>query len=443
MTSNRDFPRLLFVTPHAFNHVTGGGVAFSNLFRDWPPDRLATVHNDPEPTSYDVCRKYFTLSPAELDLAEPFAMLRHWLRKPKHQTSQRPVAGASDVTLVSAAKGIGVRLLGSGLPERAHLTPALERWIADFKPDVLYTILGSNGMMELVEAIRERFKLPLVVHIMDDWPEASYRHGMLARRERPIMERRLTRLFARAAECLAISPAMAEAYAQRYGRPFRHFQNTIDVGRWRHAAKVNLAVGRPAELLYVGSIFPNAQLQSLVDCAEAVAKLSRDGYPIKLSIATPSGHGDRYRRRLAIDPAIRIEETIADDETFYKRIAAADALLVPVNFDADSIRFIRYSMPAKLPAYMVSGTPILVYGPPDITQVQYAMNEKWGHVVDRRDPAALATGLRAIIEDMALRRRVTAAARETVERHHEAVIVRPAFQSVLMEAARTRAAACA
>jgi|SRR5665213_2065356 len=436
-----DFPRLLFVTPHAFNQVTGGGVAFTNLFRGWSADCLATVHNDPEATSDDVCRKYFTLGPGELDLAEPFATLRRWVRGGVGRgSSVGPVGGTN---LSSAAKGLGVRLLGSGLPERAHLTLELARWIADFKPELLYTILGSNGMMELVEAIRDRFKMPLVVHIMDDWPAASYRHGLLAKGERKIMERRLAGLFAQAAECLAISPAMAETYAKRYGRPFRHFQNAIDVGRWRHAAKVDISVGRPAELLYVGSIFPNAQLDSLVDCAEAVAKLSRGGYPIKLSISTPSGHGDRYRQRLAIDPAIRIENTILDDETFYRRVAAADALLVPVNFDADSIRFIRYSMPAKLPAYMVSGTPILVYGPPAVTQVEYAVKEKWGHVVDKRDPVLLGAGLRAIIEDMALRRRVTAAGRETVERHHDAAIVRPAFQSVLMEAARIRAAACA
>lgn len=437
-----DFPRLLFVTPHAFNHVSGGGVAFSNLFRGWPPDRLATVHNDSEPVSGDICQNYFTLGPGELDLAEPFATLRRWARGGAGRRSYAgPYTGAPGVErtkLASAAKGLSVKLLGSSLPERAHLTPELVRWISNFRPEVLYTILGSNGMMELAEAIRDRFKLPLVVHIMDDWPAASYRHGLLARGERKIMERRLAGLFTQAAECLAISSEMADAYARRYGRPFRHFQNTIDVSRWSKAAKSDLTVRRPAELLYVGSIFPNAQLDSLVDCAEAVAKLGREGYPIKLRIASPSGHGERYRHRMAIHPAIQIENTIADDESFYRRIAAADTLLVPVNFDADSIRFIRYSMPAKLPAYMVSGTPILVYGPPEVSQVQYAMNGKWGHVVDKRNPVQLESGIRAILEDTQLRRRVSAAASSLAVRNHDAAVICPEFQSVLAGAARIR-----
>ena len=382
MTSSSALPRLLFVTPHAFNHVTGGGVAFTNLFRGWPADRLLTVHNDPEPTSDDVCRLYYRLGPAEIDLAEPFASLRRLFRREAGGAAEAgaaPATGTARPGLTLAVKRMGLRVLGQSFPERAAVTPALERRIAEFKPSVLYTILGSNGMMTLIEDILRRFDIPLVVHFMDDWPAAAHRHGFFASGERRAMERHLGRLITRAAECLAISSAMAAAYAERYGREFRAFQNAIDISRWKDLAKRDLATGKPAELLYVGSIYPNAQLDLLIDCAEAVAGLNDGGFPIKLAISTPSGHGDRYRSRLAIHPAIAIEDTIRDDAQFYARIAAADALLIPVNFDADSVRFIRYSMPAKLPAYMVSGTPILVYGSPATAQVRYAEEAGWAH----------------------------------------------------------------
>jgi glycosyltransferase involved in cell wall biosynthesis len=433
-----EYPRLLFVTPHAFNHVTGGGVAFTNLFRGWPQDRIATVHNDPEPTADDVCRHYYRLGPAELDLVEPFASARRLIRGDAATTPENGSHGAATAPrggLKAAAKRIAIDMLGPAFPERAALTPALEKWIGDFRPDVLYTILGSNGMMALIEKILARFDLPVVIHIMDDWPAAAHRQGLLAGRERRVMEGHLERLLSRASECLAISSAMAEAYARRYGRPFRAFQNAIDVARWAHTAKRDLSVRQPAELLYVGSIFPNAQLDSLADCAEAVASLNSGGYPIKLSISTPSGHADRYRSRLAIHPAIAIEDTIRDDARFFARIAAADALLIPVNFDADSLRFIRYSMPAKLPAYMTSGTPILVYGDPAAAQVQYAETAGWGYVVGARDRGLLTRGIRAIMEDDALRRHVSTAAAEALRRHHDASTVRADFHATLARAA--------
>lgn len=434
-------PRLLFVTPHAFNHVTGGGVAFTNLFRNWPADRLLTVHSDAEPTSDDVCRLYYRLGPDEIDLAEPFATVRRLFRgESRGAPDAGPAsdAGMAQLGLKSAVKRLGLSLLGQSFPERVAVTPELERRIAEFDPAVLYTILGSNGMMALIEDILRRFDIPLVVHFMDDWPAAAHRHGLLAARERRVMERHLGRLIARAAECLAISSAMAEAYAERYGRVFRSFQNAIDISRWKDSAKLDLTTGQPAELLYVGSIFPNAQLDSLIDCAKAVAALRAGGYPIKLSISTPSGHGDRYRDCLAIHPAITIEDTIRDDAHFYARIAAADALLIPVNFDAESIRFIRYSMPAKLPAYMVSGTPILVYGPPSTAQVRYAREAGWAHVVDARAPTLLGAGIRAIMENDALRRQVSRAAQGTVARNHDTATVRADFQALLAGAAVAR-----
>lgn len=435
-------PRLLFVTPHAFNHVTGGGVAFTNLFRGWPADRLATVHNDLEPVSHDVCRRYFALGQDEIGLGEPFATLRRSLRRSNGATSDHvnasPSFGAGD--MAGTVRRLALAILGDGLPERAVLTPRLERWITEFRPHVLYTILGSNGMMALIEAIAEHFDLPLIVHIMDDWPAAAYRRGLLARSQRRIMEQRLARLFGRATECLAISPAMAAAYEGRYGRPFRNFQNSIDLARWRPMIKRDLSKSHPAELLYVGSIFANAQLKSLTDCTEAVAQLAAQGFPIRLVIVSPYSQVERYRNRLAISPAIRIEPTISDDSAFFARIAAADALLVPANFDRRSVRFIRYSMPAKLPAYMASGTPILVYGSGDTAQVQYAIEAGWAHVVSQRNRDALAQGIRAIVGDDALRRSVQDAALTTVARYHDAAAVRPAFQAVLASAARVREA---
>jgi len=438
------FPRLLFVTPHAFNHVTGGGVAFTNLFRGWPADRLLTVHNDPEPTSDEVCRYYYRLGSAEIDLAEPFASVRRLFRGSGGGAAVPGNAQsvASDGGLKSAAKQVAVRLLGDAFPERAALTPELEGCIAAFRPDLLYTILGSNGMMTLIERILERFDIPLVVHFMDDWPAAAHRSGLLAAGERRRMEAHLRHLIEHAAECLAISSAMAAAYGERYGRGFQAFQNAIDVARWKSAAKASLMVHNPPELLYVGSIFPNAQLEALIDCARAVAELCDRGFPIRFSISTPSGHGDRYRDRLAVHPAVTIEDAIRDDAKFYVRLAAADVLLIPVNFDADSLRFIRYSMPAKTPAYMVSGTPILVYGSPETAQVQYARAQGWAHVVDRRDAAALQEGIRAMMENADLRRRVSETARATVVRYHDAAAVRAAFHATLCRAAaRQRAEA--
>lgn len=424
-------PRVLFLTPVAFNGVTGGGITFSSLFRGWPRDRLATVHADPEPVSTDVCDTYYRLGRAEIDLAWPLSALR---RSPATATGEATGTPAATGT-PSLARRLALAVLGDPPPQRGRLSPDLERWIEAFRPQVLYTILGTNGMMDLVEAVRQRFDLPLVVHIMDDWPAASYRSGLLGPLERARMNRHLDRLIGAATTCLAISPAMAEAYGVRYGRPFTPFQNTIDTAARSPDPAPEPTVGSPAEVLYVGSIFANAQLDSLIDCARAVAALNDAGRPVRLRIASPLDHAARYRSRLELHPAITIEDTIRDDETFFRRIREADVLLLPVNFDADSVRFIRYSMPTKVPAYLVSGTPLLAYGPAETAQIAYARDAGWAQVVDRRGVEGLGKALAELLDDGDLRRRLTAAAGATARANHDAATVRSGFQAVLRAAA--------
>jgi hypothetical protein len=428
----QSFPRVLFVTPVAFNPYTGGGATFSSLFTGWPKDRLATIHNDGDPTSDDICTNYYRLGTEELDFVEPFG----WLRRRRRSSTEGAASTPAPATSPQASwlERIRQRVLQDSIPERARLTPELHRWIADFHPDVIYTILGSNGMMTLIEQIRATFDLPLVVHIMDDWSMSAHRKGLFAPAELIRMNRWLRHFFNVAEACLAITPAMQHAYASRYGRAFPAFQFTLDVERWAKGAKTDIAAARPPEFLYIGSIFADAQLRSLIDCTRAIVELNNDGFPATLRIVSQGRNLARFGHLFARHPNISLVPSQFDEEQFFQILAGADVLLLPVNFDAHSVKLMRYSMPTKVPSYLVSGTPCLVYGSADTAQVQYASAAGWGHVIAERSMPALKAGLRRIVEDTTLRQTLSTAARKA-SANHDARIVRPAFQDVLRDAA--------
>jgi hypothetical protein len=130
---------------------------------------------------------------------------------------------------------------------------------------------------------------------------------------------------------------------------------------------------------------------------------------------------------------------LSDDDSYFHSLAAADILLLPVNFDAHSVRYIRLSMPTKVPSYLVSGTPILVYGPSGTAQVDYARGAGWGHVVDRQDRTALMTAIRRLAGDLALRQDLSATARRVAADRHDSATVRTGFQSALAAASRRTA----
>ncbi|RDV03180.1 glycosyltransferase [Undibacter mobilis] len=430
-----DFPRLLFITPVAFNPYSGGGATFASLLQGWPKSALATIHNDRAPSPTDTCEQYFVLGPDELDFVFPFNTLRG-IASARTETRREAGFEAPDGALrrprwMDAGRKI---LLGDSIPERAHLTSRLTRWINDFRPDLIYTILGSNGMMSLIEQVRARFNIPLVVHIMDDWVSVNHRDGLFAPIERARMTRAVEHAFKAARTCLGISPAMCAAYSERYGRDFIPFQYSLDRTRWGEIRKSDLAVSQPPELLYAGSIFRNAQLDSLIDCAHAVAKLNEAGFPLKLRVATSPANGANFGAQLKVHPNIIVDTAAVDDDAFFRRLAAADALVLPVNFDRASVDFIRYSMPTKVPAYLNSGTPIFAYGSLDTAQIQYARDARWGLTVTERSTDKLQAALRRITADMDLRRLLSHTARKVAE-NHDAHRVRDAFQDLLRRSA--------
>lgn len=430
----KPLPRVLFITPAAFNGLTGGGITFSNLFRDWPKDRLATVHNDPVPTTADVCERYYRLTDAELRLHAPLEWVAR-LTGSMPQGEAVTTASATSSTRPSLRHRIQSLLFQAELPRRGVLSPALEAWIENFRPELIYSILGSNGMMQLVQSIKARFKLPLAVHMMDDWPSHANRRGLVAPLLRREMMQRLDDLMATAASRIAICDAMADEYARRWGGEFAAIHNAVDSERWRPFQRTRSAASGRGDLLYVGSIASFAQLSSLVDLCHAVQRLATRTEPVSLTIASPTFQIEPVRHLLAVGSAIRIVPPIEDDEQFYRRIAKADGLVLPVNFDPDSIRFIRYSMPTKVPAYLFSGTPILVYGPAEVAQVSYAAKEGWGLVVDRRDEAMLDSAIISLLGDDALRAKLAQTGTRLARERHDVRSVRRSFQSLLNEAA--------
>ncbi len=430
--SDNDAPRVLFVTSSAFNKTTGGGVTFTNLFRGWPRDAIATVHNDSVPVTDDVCSAYFKLGPAEIG---------RWprvLSKRENPRAPASLPGAAPEPHSLALRKVKATLIGNTWPDTGRLSPALEAWIEAYRPQVLYTILGTIGMMELVDAIRTRFKLPMVVHFMDDWPSHIYRGGALSIIFRQRMRWLIRRLVGAASERMAIGSAMAQTYSARYHAPFSAFQNPINMG-------AVVAAGPPAargqgshgtRVLYIGSIFDNAQAFSLIDLARCIARLAADGHLFQLEIYSPLHLAEPFRDRLEVSDAVRLHDAITDDDLFIRMIRDADILVLPVNFDQDSVRLIRYSMPTKLPAYLASGTPVLVYGPPDVAQVDDALRHEWGLVVADRSLDRLASAFLQLATDPVLAKRLSSNGRRLAKARHDADVVRSDFKKRLILAAK-------
>lgn len=51
--------------------------------------------------------------------------------------------------------------------------------IKSFKPDIIYGTLGNESIMNLIKQIHETLKIPLVIHIMDNWIDLKQNQKLL------------------------------------------------------------------------------------------------------------------------------------------------------------------------------------------------------------------------------------------------------------------------
>lgn len=161
----------------------------------------------------------------------------------------------------------------------------------------------------------------------------------------------------------------------------------------------------PASIVYTGAVYAanHDSFQNLVASLSLLGKAAR----VDIYTAQPAA---ALETAGIVGPVTRHDHMPAED---IRRVQTnADVLFLPLAFESPYPSLIRTSSPGKMGEYLAAGRPILVHAPPDSFVADYFSRHGCGVVVDRRDPEELARRLGELLADDALRRRVSAAARE-------------------------------
>lgn len=432
-------PRVLVVSPHTFEQFTGPGISNVNLFRGWPSAHLGSVFSDPLVPDTTVCGAFHRITEADFDYAPPVSWLRDAYRFRIGRSCRRsgrgmtPGAAASAATptagLRKPARALLARLGVYDLKCRVALSAPLIELVERLAPDVIYTMLGSLAWVRLVTALADRQKVPIVVHTTDDWPDVVHQ-GILSRPLRGTMDRELRVLLERATLRYGICDEMCRAYQARYGLAFEPLISPIESERWLPFAREEWSVRGTFRVVYLGTAQPEGRAASLAEVATAVSKLRGEGLDIAFEIHTVAEYLDDMRRRVVGFGGVSVLAGPPSSEA-PALLGGADLLVITSDFDADAVRWLKYSLPAKAFAYMISSVPILVYAPKGMPPVEYARRERWGAVVDTQSAELLMATLRSLVTDPAVRERYGRRAREVALANHDARVVRARFRDAL------------
>lgn len=411
-----------------------------SLFRGWPLDRIAQIYGDDSVPDETVCPRSWRLEIED-------APMPRWLRRQVAKERR-----ARDITPQAAVAGETqrrqIRLLSQGWIARAAKTaflryakytpcsipPEIDRGVAAFRPDVIYSVLEDRRITGVALDLARRLSLPLIPHFMDDWMAigASPRSGLLEKWARRDLELKTLRVLHDAPVRLVIGEYMAVAYERRYGYQFLPFSNCVDleerpVVRGREDSSGAFRFGF-AGGLHLG------RADALTDIIDAMESLDAEGIVTEIVIYR---HGTREALPHTVLRAPFVRLADAREESLLETAGCEiDAFLLVDTFEETGRKYSQFSMSAKLPWYLAAGVPIFAYGAPELGTMRFCRERHCGDVVVRRDEELLRSRLGSFVNDSAVRRTLGAKARLVAEACFDARVQRDAFRRVLAQACR-------
>ncbi|MCX5070031.1 glycosyl transferase family 1 [Micromonospora lupini] len=435
MLADEEFPRVLVVSHTPFSRVSGTAMTLSNLFSGWPRDRLGQVYTGNITPSTEVCENYFHFPPRDHYLPIQYYSMRMlgWNGHTPLQQS-RPIAAvhAAAESRPTVAR-VYAQLRASADLSPIRVPPALIRWMRDFRPDVVYSMLGSVRLTRITALAARTCGVPVVPHFTDDWPATLHANGELFGRATRSVQETTARLVRLAPLGMVISQPMADEYARRYGIPFSPFVNCVDESFFA-APRSDSDRQRGVELVYVGALHLN-RWESLRDIGAALDDVAQTGPAVRLTIHAPERDLAQYGRHFADLRRVRLGPSLTSEEV-PAALRSADVLVHIESFDEEIRRYTRYSVSTKIPQYLASGRPILGYGPAEVASMDHIRQAGAGVIVGTNDRASLVHDIAALCGDAALRERLARNGVEFARQEHAGESVAARFAATLRAAAR-------
>jgi glycosyltransferase involved in cell wall biosynthesis len=288
----------------------------------------------------------------------------------------------------------------------------------------LWRILAHGGMAAgaLARVLRERRGEPLLLYSREKYAAFLATFLRPGRRLGIVVEvhdlwRPLTawnrRLFWRADGIVVIHPALRDALVEE-GVDAESVLVEPDGVRdapgtppSRDAARRDLDLPTGERLVvYTGHLYANKG-------ADVLARAMRE-VPGARALVVGGLEGDRRRlERIVRDEGlenVRLVGHVSPDRAARFQ-SAADVLVLPTRPIDDNAR--RYTSPLKLAEYRAAGRPIVASDVPSLRA--WLTHDETAWLVPPDDPAALAAGIRRVLEDPGLGRRLATRARDGLE----------------------------
>lgn len=368
--------RILIVNVVLVGEESGTGHTLENIFCDYPQANIMQLSLQIKPERYKTTIKNtMFINKHCIPVDNAFRNLFTKLRIKKKNIDNNSVISATiPQKNVKGALHDFVR----GLLDMSFISLDSEiiSCVNAFSPDVIYTCGCTIRIHKVVNYLSKKFQIPIILHLMDDWPETVYTSSFLSCFARRKIHSELIKTNLLSITNFAISEALCQKYEKKFRKPYIPLMNPA-----KHI--VTNAIIEDKEIvnfIYAGSLSLN-RWKSLLQIAEVIYDINRTKKCASLKLYIPEDWNNSKTKEMFSVYDVEINNYLSNEKVseVYDK---ADVLIHVESFDENYKQFTKYSLSTKIPEYMGAGKPILAYLPKELHGGNYITENNAGLVAN-------------------------------------------------------------
>lgn len=394
---SKAYPKV-YILLEPFDASTGMGVTMTNLFKDWPLEKIAIA-------AYSL----------DIDLCEKIRPCKNYLAL---STPTIPISKTSNRSFANKYKFLRkfvkffYEKLGISDMRNITLGESLKKSISDFQPDIIFTALGTLSRIKFVQEVNKFYpSSKLAIYIVDDWPNTKQNGRWFPWFWKNKYNKSLKALMDKSSYFFSICQIMSDSYLAQYGKRFIPFHNPVDNEVWENVKPIRHYPSNIFSIIYVGKINRDTK-ENILTLGKVIDSMNRQGIKIRFDVYTPSKHQIDTSQYIGFT----INSPIPNDQ-IPSLLKGYDTLYLTLGFSKISRAYTRLSMPTKLTEYLASGVPILLHTPREIAVTKYVKQKNSAIICSENSALALEKTLRQLINDSKLRESLTKSALKLAKEH--------------------------
>ncbi|WP_053373005.1 glycosyltransferase family protein [Paenibacillus sp. FJAT-27812] len=428
MVSEEVLPKVLIVSHNCMSKSGSNGRTLSNFLSNWSSDSLAQFYIYPETPDVDNCNNYFRIT--DWDVLNSLIKQKAPGERltSKHKVSINHEKSHISNKLHKAGKGRGTLsyILRNLLWDlKKWKSSEFEKWVDDFKPDVVLLQAGDYAFMyKIAMHISQSRGIPLVIYNSEDYYFKDKKSlSPFYHYYRRSFKRQFERTIEYATRSIYNSDMLKETYDKSFNKP-----NTVIYTASKIQTVINKKKNENIKISYLGNLGVNRVLP-LVEMGKTIKKIDPC---VEFNIYGSIPSND-VKHSLTIDNGIKYNGNISYDDVITV-MHDSDLLIHAEDFSDFSQWDLKHAFSTKIADSLACGTCFVVYAPPDIASSRYLINNDAACVIT--DQSKLESTLRTVLNDKYIRQTYIDKALKLAEKNHNYQKNSDVFRKVLIECSK-------